>query len=77
MIWTKTCVLAYTWTTFPIFDSHAWNAADLLPDALKHPLAAALMTTSWFSRHVLLERWFLHADEKPLSPMQLATPVAA
>lgn len=27
MIWTKTCVLAYTRTTFPVFDSRAWNAA--------------------------------------------------
>ena len=27
MIWTKTCVFAYTRTTFPVIDSRAWNAA--------------------------------------------------
>jgi hypothetical protein len=26
-----------------------------------------LLRTPWFVRHVLLDRWFLHADERPLA----------
>jgi menaquinone-9 beta-reductase len=40
--------------------------ADLLPRGLLRLIAARLMTWRWFSRHVLVDRWFLHADEPPL-----------
>lgn len=37
-----------------------------LPPGLRNRLAATLMHSRWFARHVLLERWFLHAHEPPL-----------
>ncbi|HYB98769.1 MAG TPA: NAD(P)/FAD-dependent oxidoreductase [Candidatus Limnocylindrales bacterium] len=39
----------------------------LLPRGLQRSLAAALVGTRWFSRRVLLERWFLHMHEPALS----------
>ena len=44
------------------------DPAALLPAAMRRAVAAALMASGWFSRHVVLERWFLHADEEPLAP---------
>lgn len=35
---------------------------------IKQALGTWLLGTRWFSRHVVLERWFLHTDQKPLSP---------
>lgn len=35
--------------------------ADLLPAPFKRALARRLLASRWFSRHVLLDRWFLHA----------------
>jgi flavin-dependent dehydrogenase len=40
--------------------------AALLPAALRQRLAQGLLGNRWFARHVLLERWFLHAHEPPL-----------
>jgi geranylgeranyl reductase family protein len=36
---------------------------DWLPAPLMNFLAARLFSSRWFSRHVLLDRWFLHAAE--------------
>lgn len=38
-----------------------------LPDGFKRTLGGWLLGSGWFSRHVVLERWFLHAHEKPLA----------
>ena len=37
-----------------------------MPTALKRRIAGVLLTNRWFMRHVLLDRWFLHAHEPPL-----------
>jgi geranylgeranyl reductase family protein len=41
----------------------AQSAADWLPAGWLRFIAARLLATSWFSRRVVLERWFLHLDE--------------
>ena len=38
----------------------------LVPGAARRALAGYLMTTHWFNRHVVLNRWFLHAQVEPL-----------
>lgn len=37
-----------------------------VPERWKQRLAGWLLASRWFSRHVVLNRWFLHAHEKPL-----------
>jgi geranylgeranyl reductase family protein len=34
-----------------------------LPEKFKQKLAAKLLATRWFARHVVLDRWFLHAGQ--------------
>jgi geranylgeranyl reductase family protein len=41
--------------------------SDLLPFGLKRLVAGVLMASHWFSRKVIVERWFLHTQELPLS----------
>jgi geranylgeranyl reductase family protein len=38
----------------------------IVPGRFKQTLAGWLLRSRWFSRHVVLNRWFLHAQEKPL-----------
>jgi len=38
-----------------------------LPPKLRNSLAAALLGSHWFSRHFVLDRWFLHRHEPALS----------
>jgi menaquinone-9 beta-reductase len=38
-----------------------------LPPRRMHSLARMLLATRWFSRHVVLDRWFLHVDEPVLN----------
>jgi menaquinone-9 beta-reductase len=38
-----------------------------LPVSLRRVASSLLMTNGWFSRHVLLDRWFLHRDQPALS----------
>lgn len=38
-----------------------------LPLGLKQALAGQLMQTHWFTRHVVMDRWFLHNQQAPLS----------
>ena len=38
-----------------------------LPRPLKQYMAAKLMGSTWFSRHTLLDRWFLHRHTPPLA----------
>jgi geranylgeranyl reductase family protein len=40
--------------------------SNVLPDGLRMSLARALMQTQWFTRRVILDRWFLHADQAAL-----------
>ena len=46
-----------------------WSAAigRRLPDRLVGALAQRLFASDWFSRHVILDRWFLHRNEPALS----------
>jgi hypothetical protein len=41
-------------------------ALSMLPARLRLTLARALMQTQWFARKVILDRWFLHARQRPL-----------
>jgi geranylgeranyl reductase family protein len=43
-------------------------ALSFLPATLRLSLARALMQTQWFARNVILDRWFLHAQEPALGP---------
>lgn len=38
----------------------------MVPERLKQALVGWLLGSRWFSRHVVLDRWFLHAHERPL-----------
>lgn len=38
-----------------------------LPAPVKRSLAGWLLTTEWFARRVVAERWFLHAHQAPLA----------
>lgn len=38
----------------------------LIPDGLRQRLAAPLLKNRWFTRHVVLDRWFLHVHQPPL-----------
>ena len=44
------------------------EAAAWLPQGLKQSLAARLLSTSWFARNVVIDRWFLHAGQPALLP---------
>lgn len=41
-------------------------ALSFLPATLRLSLARALMRTQWFARNVILDRWFLHAQQPAL-----------
>jgi len=38
----------------------------VIPSGIRMALARSLMSTHWFTRRVLLDRWFLHADQAVL-----------
>jgi len=42
------------------------SLASSLPESWKLALARGLMQTQWFNRNVVLNRWFLHADQAAL-----------
>jgi geranylgeranyl reductase family protein len=46
----------------PAEESRRW-----LPEAVRRPLAASLMATRWFVRHVVVDRWFLQAQQQPIA----------
>lgn len=37
-----------------------------IPEALKRTLAHRLLATQWFTRHVVIDRWFLHRQQPAL-----------
>ena len=41
---------------------------DKLPAGFRQAAARLLMRNQWFSRNILTNRWFLHAQDKPLPP---------
>lgn len=46
--------------------------SDWLPAGLLRFLAARLLSSRWFSKRVVLDKWFLHIDEQPLVPQDAA-----
>lgn len=38
----------------------------LLPEKIRQKIAMKLMRTNWFARHVIIDRWFLHAGQPAL-----------
>jgi geranylgeranyl reductase family protein len=38
----------------------------IVPDAVQQAIAPLLMRSAWFTRHVLIDRWFLRPDVRPL-----------
>jgi geranylgeranyl reductase family protein len=38
----------------------------IVPEAARQAIAPLLMRSAWFTRHVLIDRWFLRPDVKPL-----------
>jgi menaquinone-9 beta-reductase len=51
-------------------------ASDWLPAAFLRFAAARLLAGRWFTRHVVLDRWFLHADMPVLESTPLAAPAS-
>lgn len=41
--------------------------SERLPSWVKQPLARRLLSSRWFARHVVMDRWFLHVHEEPLA----------
>lgn len=46
---------------------HALSPAGWLPPSLVRYLAGKLLANPWFSRHMVLDRWFFHLHQPPLS----------
>ena len=44
------------------------DAVQWLPQSLRQSLAAKLLATTWFARNVVIDRWFLHAEQRALLP---------
>lgn len=42
------------------------NPLDILPSTVKNMIAHRLMASKWFSRHIVLNRWFLHSHQAQL-----------
>jgi len=40
----------------------------LFPDAWRQAVARRLLATRWFTRHILIDRWFLHTNQPALAP---------
>ena len=47
--------------------SPAENSSSWLPQGIRRSLAASLMATRWFVRHVVVDRWFLHAQQPAIA----------
>jgi len=47
------------------------TGGSLVPGRWRAFAARQLMTTRWFTRHVLIDRWFLHAHQPPLAKTRL------
>ena len=49
----------------------------IFPNAWRASLARRLLATGWFTRHIVINRWFLHANQSPLSPVGSMRPRAS
>jgi len=38
----------------------------IVPEAVRQAIAPWLMRSAWFTRHILIDRWFLRPDVRPL-----------
>ena len=47
-----------------------------LPQTLRQKIARPLMATAWFARHVVIDRWFLHAGRRTASVPYSRSPTA-
>jgi flavin-dependent dehydrogenase len=48
-------------------DRFGWTrVGSLIPQRLGTRVAQALLSSSWFARHVVLDRWFFHTGQEPL-----------
>jgi geranylgeranyl reductase family protein len=43
-------------------------ARGIVPSAWRHAVARRLLATHWFTRHILINRWFLHTHQAALAP---------
>jgi len=43
-----------------------------LPLAVRQFLGNRLLSSHWFARHIVMDRWFLHRQQAPLLPDQAA-----
>jgi len=41
-------------------------SSDIAPQFVRNFVAETLLKNKWFTRHVVLDRWFLHARQAPL-----------
>ncbi|HLJ09560.1 MAG TPA: NAD(P)/FAD-dependent oxidoreductase [Planctomycetaceae bacterium] len=48
------------------------NRPGLLPAAWRRAIGRRLLATGWFSRHVVIDRWFLHANQPALPSRRVA-----
>lgn len=53
------------------------SATDWVPAAFLRFAAARLLSNRWFTRNVVLDRWFLHAGTPSLAPLSAAEPLTA
>ncbi|HTI51114.1 MAG TPA: NAD(P)/FAD-dependent oxidoreductase, partial [Planctomycetaceae bacterium] len=54
----------------------AGGSARLIPHSWRRFAARRLLSSPWFSRRVLIERWFLHMDQPALDPASIAPAMA-
>jgi len=47
---------------------NGWGPLAVLPARLVASMGARLMGAPWFARHVVIDRWFLHAQQPALRP---------
>jgi geranylgeranyl reductase family protein len=52
------------------------EAAAWLPRGLKQSLAARLLATPWFARNVVVDRWFLHREQRAMNSIAPASATA-
>ncbi|MFO1318845.1 MAG: NAD(P)/FAD-dependent oxidoreductase [Burkholderiales bacterium] len=43
------------------------SMTDRLPESFKRFIGARLMGSPWFTRHIVIDKWFLHADQPGLA----------
>ena len=64
--YTRDCLAAYERRVITRFGPRKkeWGVTDVLPAWLAGAIAGRLFGSAWFVRHVVLDRWFLHAHQR-------------